>query len=80
LTFEQIQDLKYTHYKTLNWSSTLYFEIYKCSDGRVLIRALFNFKPFLIPGCENEYCEWNKFKETLGDKIGCDFEKMCAYP
>ncbi|CAG8631439.1 2605_t:CDS:2 [Funneliformis caledonium] len=70
-----IADLKNAH------SFTLYIILTTlCSDGRVLIRALFNFKPFLIPGCENEYCEWNKFKETLGDKIGCDFEKMCAYP
>ncbi|CAI2194788.1 17249_t:CDS:1, partial [Funneliformis geosporum] len=53
---------------------------YTCSDDHVLIRVLLDFKPFLIPGCESEYCEWNKFKEILGDKIGCDFEKMCDYP
>ncbi|CAI2182532.1 14867_t:CDS:2 [Funneliformis geosporum] len=80
LTFEQIKKLEYTEYTLLHWSSTLYFEIYKCSGDHALIRVLLDFKPFLIPGCDSEYCEWNKFKEILGDKIGCDFENMCAYP
>ncbi|CAG8487681.1 2816_t:CDS:2 [Funneliformis caledonium] len=80
LTYEQIKELEYTEYRLIRWSSTLYFEIYKCSGDTVLIRVLLDFKPFLIPGCDSEYCEWNKFKEILGDKIGCDFEKMCAYP
>ncbi|CAG8651549.1 1596_t:CDS:2 [Funneliformis mosseae] len=80
LTFEQIKKVKFTEFRLIHWSSTIYFEIYKCSGDNVLIRALLDFKPFLIPGCDSEYCEWNKFKEILGDKIGCDFEKMCAYP
>ncbi|CAG8509530.1 3233_t:CDS:2 [Funneliformis caledonium] len=80
LTYEQIKNVKYTEYKLLYWSSTLYFEIYTCSDDSVLIRVLLNFKPFVIPGCNSEYCEWNKFKEILGDKIGCDFNKMCNNP
>ncbi|CAI2180001.1 8794_t:CDS:2 [Funneliformis geosporum] len=80
LTFEQIKSVKYTEYTLINWSSTLYFEIYKCSDDRVLVRVLLDFKPFLLPGCDSEYCEWDKFKEILGDNIGCDFEKMCDYP
>ncbi|CAG8727585.1 4343_t:CDS:2, partial [Funneliformis mosseae] len=80
LTFEQFKNVKYTEHTLLNWSSTLYFEIYNCSDDRVLIRVLLDFNPFVIPGCDSEYCEWNKFKEILGDKIGCDFKKMCAYP
>ncbi|CAI2180334.1 8847_t:CDS:2, partial [Funneliformis geosporum] len=70
LTFEQIKEVKYTEYTLIHWSSTLYFEVYTCSDDHVLIRVLLDFKPFLIPGCESEYCEWNKFKEILGDKIG----------
>ncbi|CAI2198869.1 13097_t:CDS:2, partial [Funneliformis geosporum] len=70
LTFEQIKDVKFTENRLIQWSSTLYFEIYKCSDDSVLIRVLLDFKPFWIPGCESEYCEWNKFKEILGDKIG----------
>ncbi|RGB44049.1 histidine phosphatase superfamily [Rhizophagus diaphanus] len=82
LTYEQIKKVRFTEYASVPWSSTFYFEIYTCSDdhNKVLIRALLNFKPFLIPGCESEYCEWNKFKEILGDKIGCDFKKMCAFP
>ncbi|CAI2164933.1 14375_t:CDS:2 [Funneliformis geosporum] len=79
LTFEQIQNIEYTEFRVVHWSSTVYFEIYECSD-HVYIRLLLDFKPMFIPGCDSEYCEWNKFKEILGDKIGCDFEKMCAYP
>ena len=37
-------------------------------------------KPFAIPGCESEYCEWKKFKDIFSDKIGCDFKKLCYYP
>ncbi|CAG8564246.1 15085_t:CDS:2 [Funneliformis caledonium] len=80
LTFEQIQNLKYTGHRLIYFSSTLYYEIYTCSDDRVLIRVVFNSEPFVVPGCESEYCEWSKFKEIFGGKIGCDFEKMCAYP
>ncbi len=82
LTYEQIKKFVLTGHIAVHWSSTFYIEIYTCSDDRkkVLIRALLDFKPLLIPGCESEYCEWNKFKEILGDRIGCDFEKMCAYP
>jgi hypothetical protein len=46
----------------------------------VLVRVLFDFEPFLIPGCGGEYCEWEKFKGVLGNQIGCDLQKMCAYP
>ncbi|CAI2182877.1 2444_t:CDS:2, partial [Funneliformis geosporum] len=32
LTFEQIKEVKYTEYTLIHWSSTLYFEVYTCSD------------------------------------------------
>ena len=81
LTFEQIQNVRYTEYASIHWSSTLCFEIYTCSDDKkVLIRVVLDDKPFVIPGCESEYCEWNKFKDIFSDKIGCDFEKLCYYP
>ncbi|CAI2199351.1 16303_t:CDS:2, partial [Funneliformis geosporum] len=32
LTFEQIKEVKYTEYRLIHWSSTLYFEVYTCSD------------------------------------------------
>ncbi|GBB89884.1 hypothetical protein RclHR1_16700004 [Rhizophagus clarus] len=81
-TYEQIKKVRFTEYVSVPWSSTFYLEIYTCSDdhNKVLIRALLNFKPFLIPGCKSEYCEWETFKKILGDKIGCDFKKMCAFP
>ncbi|CAG8690161.1 5287_t:CDS:2, partial [Funneliformis caledonium] len=50
-TFEHIQNVEYSEYRTIHWSSNLYFEI-----------------------------PWNKFKKILGDKIWCDYEKLCAYP
>ncbi|CAG8476038.1 17629_t:CDS:2 [Funneliformis caledonium] len=79
LTFEQIQNFEYSEFRIIPWSSTIYFEIYKCSGNNVYMRILLDFKPLYIPGC-GEYCEWNKFKMILGDKIGCDYEKLCAYP
>ncbi|CAG8833389.1 23943_t:CDS:2, partial [Gigaspora margarita] len=42
------------------------------------IRLVLNFVPLLIPGCESEYCEWSTFKKVLGNKIGCDFDKLCG--
>nr|CAG8459397.1 9801_t:CDS:2 [Entrophospora candida] len=85
LTFEQIKRIRRTEYSGIPWTSTLYWEVYSCSGDHnnkdnVKIRAVFNFKPFVIPGCGNEYCDWNKFKELFSDQIGCDFKKMCAYP
>ncbi|CAG8828777.1 14179_t:CDS:1, partial [Dentiscutata erythropus] len=51
--------------KTIFWSSTIYFEIYTCSDktNSTLVRLVLNFEPLLIPGCEGEYCEWSTFKK-----------------
>ncbi|CAG8636438.1 1130_t:CDS:2, partial [Dentiscutata heterogama] len=64
-TLEQIEQIKYSEAKTIFWSSTIYFEIYTCSDksNSTLIRLVLNFEPLLIPGCEGEYCEWSTFKK-----------------
>ncbi|CAJ0635204.1 10637_t:CDS:2 [Entrophospora sp. SA101] len=54
LTFEQIKKVKFTGYASMPWSSTLYWEVYSCSGDHkdnVKIRAVFNFKPLVIPGC-----------------------------
>ncbi|CAH1756232.1 5956_t:CDS:2 [Entrophospora sp. SA101] len=79
-TLEQIKNVKFTEIIAIHWSSTLYFEVYTCEAGQTKIRVLLDFVPFVIPGCESEYCDWNKFKELLSDQIGCDFAAMCAYP
>ncbi|RIB23541.1 histidine phosphatase superfamily [Gigaspora rosea] len=79
LTLSQIKQLKYTAGKSIYWSSTMYFEIYTCSDSPK-VRLVLNFEPLLIPGCESEYCKWSTFKKILGDKIGCDFNKLCKNP
>ncbi|RIB23542.1 histidine phosphatase superfamily [Gigaspora rosea] len=79
LTLSQIKQLKYTLGKSIYWSSTIYFEIYTCSDSPK-VRLVLNFEPLLIPGCKSEYCEWSTFKKILGDKIGCDFNKLCKNP
>ncbi|CAG8746001.1 15966_t:CDS:2, partial [Gigaspora margarita] len=85
LTLSQIDEIKYSEAKTIYWSSTIYFEIYTCSvkedkEKSTLVRLVLNFEPLLIPGCESEYCEWSTFKKVLGDKIGCDFNKLCGNP
>ncbi|CAG8558082.1 16226_t:CDS:2, partial [Gigaspora margarita] len=64
LTLSQIKQLNYTEGKAIYWSSTIYFEIYTCSDSPK-VRLVLNFKPLLIPGCESEYCEWSTFKKIL---------------
>nr|CAG8465061.1 5174_t:CDS:2 [Entrophospora candida] len=54
LTFEQIKKVKFTGYASIPWTSTLYWEVYSCSGDHkdnVKIRAVFNFEPFVIPGC-----------------------------
>ncbi|RIB23536.1 histidine phosphatase superfamily [Gigaspora rosea] len=80
LTFEQIKGLKYIQQTVTYWSSTIYFEIYTSPSNDALLRLVVNFEPYVIPGCDGEYCEWTKFKSIFADKINCDFEKMCAYP
>ncbi|RIB30240.1 histidine phosphatase superfamily [Gigaspora rosea] len=82
LPLSKIDEIKYSEAKTLFWSSTIYFEIYTCSDEKKSkkIRLVLNFVPLLIPGCESEYCEWSTFKKVLGNKIGCDFNKLCGNP
>ncbi|RHZ58299.1 hypothetical protein Glove_374g17 [Diversispora epigaea] len=82
LPLEKIKNLRSTIYTTIHWSTTLYFEIYVCSgdNNDVKVRALLDFEPLPIPGCDGEYCDWKKFKEILGDQIGCDWDEMCAYP
>ncbi|CAG8468610.1 25055_t:CDS:2 [Cetraspora pellucida] len=79
LTLEQMKSLKYIEQKAFYWSSTIYFEIYTSPGKDALLRLVVNFDPYIIPGCD-EYCEWSKFKNILGSKINCDFEKLCAYP
>ncbi|CAI2186405.1 19296_t:CDS:2, partial [Funneliformis geosporum] len=74
LTFKQSIDVKFTEDRLIHWSSTLYF---KCSDDSVLIRVLLDFKPFWIPGCESEYCEWKNLKKFLGIRLGAIL-KGCA--
>ncbi|CAG8469320.1 34178_t:CDS:2 [Gigaspora margarita] len=80
LTLEQIKSLKYTEQLVTYWSSTIYFEIYTSPNDDALMRLVVNFEPYVIPGCDGEYCKWTTFKSILGDKLNCDFEKMCAYP
>ncbi|CAG8845411.1 36439_t:CDS:2, partial [Gigaspora margarita] len=67
LTLSQIQQIKYSEAKTTYWSSTIYFEIYICSDKEksIKLRMVQNFNPLIIPGCEGEYCEWVTFKKVL---------------
>ncbi|KAF0373014.1 phosphoglycerate mutase-like protein [Gigaspora margarita] len=79
LTLSQIKQIKYSVGKSIYWSSTIYFEIYTCSDC-AKVRIVLNFEQLLIPGCESEYCEWSTFKKILGNKIGCDFNKLCKNP
>jgi multiple inositol-polyphosphate phosphatase/2,3-bisphosphoglycerate 3-phosphatase len=80
LTFEQIKKVKKTEFGSIHWSSTLYFEIYTCPEGKASIRAVLNYKPLPIPGCGGEYCDWKRFKELFGHLVGCDPQKLCAYP
>ena len=79
LTYEQIKRVRFTEYASVPWTSTFYLEVYTCSDdhNKVLIRALLNFKPFLIPGCKSEYCEWNKFKEI---RLGAILKRCAIIP
>ncbi|CAG8589146.1 3601_t:CDS:2, partial [Funneliformis mosseae] len=80
LPYEKIKKVKFTEFASLPWSSTVYFEIYTCQKNEVLIRLVFNFEPMLIPGCGGEYCKWDRFKEIIGDQIGCDLSKECTLP
>ncbi|CAG8786585.1 244_t:CDS:2, partial [Racocetra persica] len=80
LSLEKIKSLKYTEQEVLYWSSTSYFEIYTSPGKDVLMRLCVNSEPYIIPGCDGEYCKWSIFKKILGDKINCDFGKLCANP
>ncbi|CAG8533234.1 17725_t:CDS:2 [Racocetra fulgida] len=73
-----LSTLKYTLQKNLYWTSTIYFEIYTSPGKDTLMRLVVNFEPYIIPGCDGEYCKWSKFKDILSGKINCDFDKLCA--
>ncbi|CAG8777030.1 18563_t:CDS:2, partial [Racocetra persica] len=75
LTLEQIKSLKYIEQKEFYWASTIYFEIYTSPSKDALLRLVVNSEPYIIPGCDGEYCKWSKFKNILSSKINCDFEK-----
>ncbi|CAJ0645998.1 4827_t:CDS:2 [Entrophospora sp. SA101] len=79
-TLEEIKKVKKTEFVALHWGSTFYLEVYTCPEGKASIRAVLNYKPLLIPGCESEYCDWKTFKHIFRHLIGCDFWKLCAYP
>ncbi|CAI2188775.1 2305_t:CDS:2 [Funneliformis geosporum] len=63
------------------FSSNVYFEIYTCVEicghTSAFIHTLVNEKSVTIPGCGSKYCEWNKFKELIGDKLNCNFKEIC---
>ncbi|RIB19004.1 histidine phosphatase superfamily [Gigaspora rosea] len=80
LTLEQMKSLKYIETKVLHWTSNVYFEIYTSPGRDALLRFVVNYEPWIIPGCDDEYCKWTKFKNIFSDKINCDLEKKCAYP
>ncbi|CAG8491717.1 24437_t:CDS:2, partial [Gigaspora rosea] len=80
LTLDQIKQLNYTGGKTVYWSSTFYFEIYTCPSGPPKVRFVMNSQPIIIPGCDDEFCNWSTFKKILGNKIGCNFNQLCNNP
>ncbi|CAG8576838.1 4454_t:CDS:2, partial [Racocetra persica] len=80
LTLEQMKSLKYITQKVSYWASTIYFEIYTSPGKDALMRLVVNFEPYIIPGCDGEYCKWSKFKDILSGKINCAVDKLCAYP
>ncbi|KAI8833355.1 histidine phosphatase superfamily [Chytridium lagenaria] len=48
------------------------FELLKCGDG-YSVRVLVNEVVVDVPGC-GEVCGVDRFKEVLGDLVGCDFD------
>ncbi|GBB85824.1 hypothetical protein RclHR1_12270004 [Rhizophagus clarus] len=78
---EKILKRKFRDSTQFYFASNIYFEVYTCSERNerttISIRTLVNEKPVIIPGCDSKYCELSKFKELLGDKLNCNFKKIC---
>ncbi|RIA83421.1 histidine phosphatase superfamily [Glomus cerebriforme] len=77
----QLMNRKFKTSGQFYFASNVYFEIFTCAErnerSTTFIRTLVNEKSIIIPGCDSENCEWDKFKELLGDKLNCDFKKIC---
>ncbi|CAJ0846108.1 9496_t:CDS:2, partial [Entrophospora sp. SA101] len=78
-TLEEIKKVKKTEFVALHWGSTFYLEVYTCPEGKASIRAVLNYKPLLIPGCESEYWKSeNLIKQQKRDQIKKDLcEENC---
>ncbi|CAB4374726.1 unnamed protein product [Rhizophagus irregularis] len=78
---EKLLNRKFKDSTQLYFSSNMYFEVYTCAERNerttTYIRTLLNEEPIIIPGCDSKYCELSKFKELLGDKLNCNFKKIC---
>ncbi|GES91251.1 histidine phosphatase superfamily [Rhizophagus clarus] len=86
LTLDEVLDRKYKSSEICPFAANVYFEVYSCnenlSEGKeksILIQAVVNEIPIIIPGCDGKYCEWGKFKELLGDNLNCDYEEICQF-
>ncbi|CAB4374723.1 phosphoglycerate mutase-like protein [Rhizophagus irregularis] len=89
VTLDEVSDRKYKSSEICPFAANAYFEIYNCAncasnenlfekkEKSILVQIIINEVPVIIPGCDEKYCEWSKFKELMGDNIGCDFKEIC---
>lgn len=63
------------------YASTLVFELWKTSEGKHVVRALFNRVPVAPPECNGETaaCPLDSYKKMIDDRLTVhDFESECA--
>jgi acid phosphatase len=54
------------------YASMLVFEFYEQSDSSTVVRANYNGKTLVIPGCGNELCSWDNFQKIVASLIPRD--------
>ncbi|RIA83417.1 histidine phosphatase superfamily [Glomus cerebriforme] len=82
-TLDEVSDRKLKTSDICPFAANVYFEIYACTSNEnlkekiTMVQVVVNEVPIVIPGCDEKYCEWSKFKELMGDNLGCDYEEIC---
>ncbi|KAL1923397.1 uncharacterized protein VTP21DRAFT_8377 [Calcarisporiella thermophila] len=58
------------------FAANLIFELYNCANDGKVIQAYVNEQRVEIPNCKG-VCKIDNFKQILGDKFECNFNKIC---
>ena len=59
------------------YASTIFFELYKEDNGH-FVKTVYNDKALVLPGCQQELCEYDTFREVLLNRTQSDITQACV--